>query len=103
MSNPIKAKMMDVMLECHIVVKGIPMVTVGAMSSGLDIFENKLTFDNVPRGKQMPQTLENLQAVWARDQELIFEQKEEIAELKKSINQKNQKMMAMAAKRKGNM
>ena len=43
------------------------------------------------KGEQPPQTLETLQAAWDRDQELIFEQKDEISKLKETINQLRQK------------
>jgi hypothetical protein len=42
------------------------------------------------RGEQAPNTLETAQAAWARDQELIFEQKAEIARLKGKINKLSQ-------------
>lgn len=42
------------------------------------------------KGEKCPNTLETAQAAWARDQEIIFEQKAEIARLKGKINKLNQ-------------
>ena len=38
------------------------------------------------KGESPPKTIEGLQAAWDRDQELIFEQKEEISRLKREVN-----------------
>ena len=38
------------------------------------------------KGDRPPQTIETLQAAWGRDQELIFEQRDEISKLKQKIN-----------------
>lgn len=45
---------------------------------------------NYPKGVTPPKTIESLEAAWDRDQELIFEQKEEIQRLKMKLNQANQ-------------
>jgi len=47
-----------------------------------------------PRQATPPQTLESLQAAWDRDQELIFQQKDEISLLKHTVNQLKQKHSA---------
>lgn len=46
------------------------------------------------RGEQCPDTPETAQAAWARDQEVIFDQKAEIAKLKEKVNQLQQKRAA---------
>ena len=46
---------------------------------------------NYARGEKCPPTLEAAQAAWDRDQELIEEQRAEIAKLKQTINQLRQK------------
>ena len=46
---------------------------------------------NFARGEKCPPTLESAQAAWDRDQELIEEQRAEIAKLKQTINQLRQK------------
>ena len=46
---------------------------------------------NFARGEKCPPTLEAAQAAWDRDQELIEEQRAEIAKLKQTINQLRQK------------
>ena len=43
-----------------------------------------------PKGVTPPKTLESLQAAWDRDQELIFDQKDEIARLKVKLNKYQQ-------------
>ena len=43
--------------------------------------------NNRPRGESAPKTIETLQAAWGRDQELIFEMKDEISRLKDKNNQ----------------
>jgi len=43
------------------------------------------------KGLTPPQTLESLQAAWLRDQELIEDQRQEIASLKHKLNQARQK------------
>ena len=51
------------------------------------------------RAEKAPQTLETAQAAWARDQELIFEQKAQIAKLKDRINKLEQMRDVKDAKR----
>lgn len=51
------------------------------------------------RAEKAPQTLETAQAAWARDQELIFEQKAQIARLKEKINQLEQQRDVKDGKR----
>ena len=46
---------------------------------------------NYAKGQKPPQTLEALQAAWARDQEVLFEQRAEIASLKQKLNQARQR------------
>jgi len=43
-----------------------------------------------PKGEKMPQDIEHFQACWERDQELMFEQKEEISKLKEKVNKLQQ-------------
>ena len=45
-----------------------------------------------PRGQTPPQDIESLQAAWDRDQELIFEMKQEIGELKDKVHRLQQKL-----------
>lgn len=47
---------------------------------------------NYAKGEKCPQTIETLQAAWGRDQELIFEQRAEIARLGQKLNQARQGM-----------
>lgn len=49
------------------------------------------------RGEKCPPTLETAQAAWARDQELIEEQRAEIARHKQTINQLRQRRDLLAA------
>lgn len=44
------------------------------------------------KGEKCPRTLESAQAAWSRDQELIEEQRAEIAKHKQTINQLRQKL-----------
>lgn len=50
----------------------------------------------IAKGEQAPATLETAQAAWARDQELIFDQKAEISRLKETVNQLRQKVESRA-------
>jgi Lar family restriction alleviation protein len=45
---------------------------------------------NFAKGEKCPETIETLQAAWDRDQELIEEQRKEIASLKQKLNQARQ-------------
>ena len=58
----------------------------------------RITFSEVPKGQQVPQTVENLQAIMARDAELMQEQAREIAALKSQVNQLQQKLNAYRTK-----
>lgn len=49
---------------------------------------------NIAKGEKCPQTIETLQAAWGRDQELIEEQRAEIASQKQTINQLRQNKTA---------
>ena len=53
---------------------------------------------NFARAERCPQTVETLQAAWDRDQELIEEQRLEIAKLKQTINQLRQKATVQGAR-----
>jgi len=46
-----------------------------------------------PRGATPPMTIESLQAAWDRDQEVLFEQRQEISKLQQRINTLEQKIM----------
>lgn len=46
------------------------------------------------KGEKCPETIETLQAAWDRDQELIEDQRKEIASLKQTVNQLRQKPVA---------
>jgi hypothetical protein len=59
-----------------------------------DFVVGRINFAEVPKGQQIPQTVENLQAIMARDAELIQEQAREIAALKVKVNQLQQKLKA---------
>ena len=52
---------------------------------------------NFARAERCPQTIETLQAAWDRDQELIDDQRAEIASLKQTVNQLRQKLSAPKA------
>ena len=49
----------------------------------------KLSKD-IPKNQPAPDTVEHLQAAWERDQELIFEMRDEITRLKVKLNQARQ-------------
>jgi len=51
---------------------------------------------NFGRHDKAPKTLESLQAAWDRDQELIFEMKDEISGLKQKVNKLTQKQGRIA-------
>ena len=51
-----------------------------------------------PRGEPMPQTIENLKANALRDQELILEQREELAAKSMKINDLEQKLKSKKGK-----
>ena len=50
-----------------------------------------------PKGEKMPMTEEHFQKIIAMDQELILEQKDEIAKLKMKVNKLQQKLDAKRA------
>ncbi len=52
---------------------------------------------NYAKGEKPPQTIDTLQAAWDRDQELLLEQKAEIAKLKEKLNQARQKQPSTVA------
>ena len=55
---------------------------------------------NFARAERCPQTVETLQAAWDRDQELIEEQRAEIAKHKQTINQLRQKATVQGVNQK---
>ncbi len=46
---------------------------------------------HIAKGERCPETIETLQAAWARDQELMLDQKAEISRLKEKLNQARQR------------
>ena len=71
---------------------GMLVISVDDLHEVLNQFDNQLLVDIPVKGETMPQTLDNLQACWIRDQELLFEQNDEISKLKDKINTLQQKV-----------
>lgn len=51
-----------------------------------------------PRGQKCPDTIEALQAAWERDQEVMFQMREEIARMKSGINRRDQEIISLKSK-----
>jgi len=54
---------------------------------------------NFAKGESCPRTIETLQAAWDRDQELIEEQRQELAKKTETINQLRQQIKSLKASR----
>jgi len=52
---------------------------------------------HIAKGEKCPPTIETLQAAWARDQELMEDQRKEISSLKRKLNQATQSLASKKA------
>jgi hypothetical protein len=73
--------------------EGIPMIAAAVLEEIHDAAAKpdwREHSRHIAKGEKCPETIETLQAAWDRDQELIEDQRKEIASLKQKLNQARQ-------------